>query len=207
MEDRNNFETIVFNNGKRWKKKIKSGYKVFDLNLTGGLKYIYNELDKYEPMRKFDYTELVSKKMVFGNIMDDYGDIRPRTLQKLYFGEFKNIKFYEIEYTEENVRCTFMWDNFGNHYVWIGGCARNKNPYLHFINRGYGKDFEKKMLKELYNWLMTDVLTDIGILLTSSAFDCETLEDSQDYIEEQNYFKTIKEFTERVQKTYNYKVK
>ena len=43
-------------------------------------------------------------------------------------------------------------------YVLLGGYGHLKNPYTHFMRRGYGDEFESKMAAEAYQWLCRDVL-------------------------------------------------
>lgn len=43
-------------------------------------------------------------------------------------------------------------------YVLLGGYGHHKNPYTHFMNRGYGDEFESKMAVEAYQWLCGDIL-------------------------------------------------
>ena len=43
-------------------------------------------------------------------------------------------------------------------YVLLGGYGHLKNPYTHFMQRGYGDEFESKMAAEAYQWLCRDVL-------------------------------------------------
>lgn len=43
-------------------------------------------------------------------------------------------------------------------YVLLGGYGHHKNPYTHFMHRGYGDEFESKMAAEAYQWLCRDVL-------------------------------------------------
>lgn len=45
-------------------------------------------------------------------------------------------------------------------FVTIGGYGHYGCPYLHFYNRGYGDNFERKMAKECYRWLCEDLLED-----------------------------------------------
>lgn len=47
-------------------------------------------------------------------------------------------------------------------YVLLGGYGHHKNPYTHFMWRGYGDEFESKMAAEAYQWLCRDILRSIG---------------------------------------------
>lgn len=46
-------------------------------------------------------------------------------------------------------------------YVVLGGYGHWENVYAHFMNRGYGEEFEKAMAVEAYHWLCDDVLEKI----------------------------------------------
>lgn len=43
-------------------------------------------------------------------------------------------------------------------YVVLGGYGHYENPYMHFMDRGYGNEFEKKMAVEAYSWLCRCIL-------------------------------------------------
>lgn len=43
-------------------------------------------------------------------------------------------------------------------YVVLGGYGNYENPYTHFMDRGYGNEFEKKMAVEAYSWLCRYIL-------------------------------------------------
>ena len=47
-------------------------------------------------------------------------------------------------------------------YVLLGGYGHHMNPYTHFMNRGYGDEFEEKMAVEAYQWLCRDILRVVG---------------------------------------------
>ena len=47
-------------------------------------------------------------------------------------------------------------------YVLLGGYGHHKNPYTHFMHRGYGDEFESKMAVEAYQWLCRDILRVVG---------------------------------------------
>ena len=47
-------------------------------------------------------------------------------------------------------------------YVLLGGYGHHKNPYTHFMHRGYGDEFESKMAAEAYQWLCRDILRVVG---------------------------------------------
>ena len=68
-------------------------------------------------------------------------------------------------------------------YVLLGGYGHHKNPYTHFMHRGYGDEFESKMAVEAYQWLCRDILRVVG----ESIFD--TLDEADAWL-----VKTRKEF-------------
>ena len=47
-------------------------------------------------------------------------------------------------------------------YVLLGGYGHHKNPYTHFMHRGYGDEFESKMAVEAYQWLCRDILRSVA---------------------------------------------
>lgn len=202
-------EHIVFNNGKYWDTKpVKSGYRLFLFSSDGRLSRIVNDKNQYDTREGtyVDFNDLNCKCLSSSRYRDNE-TCQPAVQQRLHYGEYKHLKFYHIEYVPEDVRCAFMWDDFGNHYVWLGGYGHNGNPYTHFIHRGYGKDFEKKMLKECYSWLMEDVLEDISWLLKTCPFNCEYLsENNEEWIEEVDYCSN-ESFKDKVWKEFKYKPK
>jgi hypothetical protein len=43
-------------------------------------------------------------------------------------------------------------------YIVLGGYGHHANVYAHFMHRGYGKEFERKMAQEAFDWCSRDVL-------------------------------------------------
>ena len=75
-----------------------------------------------------------------------------------------------------NVTFYFIKDDS---YVLLGGYGHHANPYTHFYHRGYGKQFERKMCRECYNWLCEDVLEEA--LQEIDGLERSRYEDNSDY--------------------------
>lgn len=56
-------------------------------------------------------------------------------------------------------------------YVLLGGYGHYDNPYTHFMDRGFGEEFELEILAECYSWLCENVLPDK--ILGASRYDDE----------------------------------
>ena len=207
------YSQIVFNNGKHWvdktgwTKDITSDYRVFIIGKYGDIERIVsksniNDLSKRSLFRKYRLNHRVDfEQYSVGSNDELYENVRPQ--REVFYGEYEHIKYYEIDYNMEGYRCFFMWDDFGNHYAWVGGYGHHGNPYLHFYQRGYGKEFEKQMVAECYNWLMTTVLNDLADIMWGTPFHCDNYEE-EDYIEEQS-FEWVENFKQRIRAEYNFK--
>lgn len=66
----------------------------------------------------------------------------------------------EIYFYRDVLRETYVsfYKDSKDTYVLLGGYGHHKNPYTHFMNRGYGDEFESKMAVEAYQWLCRDIL-------------------------------------------------
>jgi hypothetical protein len=54
---------------------------------------------------------------------------------------------------------SFYWDRTRDDtYIVLGGYGHHANVYAHFMHRGYGKEFERKMAQEAFNWCCEEVL-------------------------------------------------
>ena len=51
-------------------------------------------------------------------------------------------------------------------YVILGGYGHCGNVYCHFMSRGYGEEFEKKMLEEAYEWIAKEIVSKIADAIT-----------------------------------------
>ena len=69
----------------------------------------------------------------------------------------------------DNVKqtCVSFYKDTNDTYAVLGGYGHYENPYTHFMNRGYGDEFESKMAVEAYQWLCRDILDNIP----NSIFD------------------------------------
>lgn len=72
-----------------------------------------------------------------------------------------DIKVYIYHDFLNSLYASFYW-NSEDTYVVLGGYGHYKNPYTHFMARGYGDEFEEKMASEAYQWLCSDILEEIG---------------------------------------------
>jgi hypothetical protein len=188
------YSQIVFNNGKHWvdkkgwTKDITSAYRVFTIGKYGNIERVLsksniNDTSDHNLFRKWALNHRVSFDSYGTGCVKNVYDMDIQPTKEVYYGEYNHIRYYEIDYKLEGYNCFFMWDDFGNHYAWVGGYGHHGNPYLHFYERGYGKEFEKQMVAECYKWLMTDVLDDIAEILSYSPFYCPNYE-GEDFIEE-----------------------
>ncbi|MBP3708331.1 MAG: hypothetical protein J6J36_07045 [Clostridia bacterium] len=208
------YTQLVFNNGKLWADKngfmkdIVSGYRVFTIGKYGNVgrvlsKSNINDTGEHNNFHKYRLNHRVGNENYGKGFVEDGAyDMEIKPSREVYYGEYNHIKFYEIDYNYEGYNCFFMWDDFGNHYAWVGGYGHHGNPYLHFYGRGYDDKFYKQMCKECYNWLMTDVLEDIADILWGTPFYCPNYE-NEEYIEEQDY-EWQENFIKRIHKEYNY---
>lgn len=60
----------------------------------------------------------------------------------------------------------------GDTYIVLGGYGHHANVYTHFMHRGYGKEFERKMAQEAFDWCGTEVLGAIADHI-SDDYDAE----------------------------------
>lgn len=86
-------------------------------------------------------------------------------------------------------------------YVLLGGYGHYLNPYTHFFHRGYGEEFERKMAKECYKWLCSDVLTDL-LAYTDSA-DQDAVRERHKEIRRKLRFKKYWDMTPEEREAYN----
>lgn len=66
-----------------------------------------------------------------------------------------------------------FYSNNEETYVVIGGYGHWENVYCHFMGRGYGDEFEKKMAVEAYHWACRDVLEDIAECICDGSWEEE----------------------------------
>ena len=62
-------------------------------------------------------------------------------------------------------------------YIVIGGYGHWKNVYCHFMDRGYGDEFEEKMAAEAFRWACGDILVDISESICGGSW-----EDEEDFV-------------------------
>lgn len=56
-------------------------------------------------------------------------------------------------------------------FIVLGGYGHHANVYAHFMHRGYGIEFERKMAQEAFDWCVRDVLKSVADLISD---DLET---------------------------------
>lgn len=83
-------------------------------------------------------------------------------------------------------------------YAMVGGYGHIANPYTHFYHRGYGEQFENKMVQECYEWLCEDVLKDQILRVIYNWDEDEVI---KDYWEKLN-FKSYWDMTDEERKNY-----
>ena len=71
-----------------------------------------------------------------------------------------NVELYIYHDPLNTSYASFYYDGTDT-YVVLGGYGHWGNVYTHFMHRGYGDEFEEKMVKEAYHWLCNKVLRDI----------------------------------------------
>lgn len=195
-------EHIVFNNGKLWKKPVSSGNFKLHFTSYGEVCGVTNKLDKYARDENFNIDILPCVTTYDGY---DTLNCTKKVASKLHFFENESFNFYSYE--KDDINYGFLFDNQGNHYAWIGGYGHYKNPFLHFINRGYGEEFEKKMLKECYKYLMTNILEEIAIERNRNPFARIPLLEDQDLDEESHPFTLFQRFEDKIREEYKYQDK
>ncbi len=77
--------------------------------------------------------------------------------ERVYYYNKDGVEIILVVNETQNYNITYYFTETDS-YVVLGGYGHNCNPYIHFYERGYGKQFERKMAKECYNWLCDDVL-------------------------------------------------
>jgi hypothetical protein len=152
-------EHIIFRNGVYQNKYSEIKTKRFQ--------FMFSANGAFQGMRRKEYQEdwLWTPEQMAHVI--EYSDMQNESCKKiiekqLYFvSDLKTdfILFY-IEYPLQNFHCFFLFSG-NTTYATLGGYGHYVQPYLHFINRGYGEKFEKKMLKECYRYLCSDILEDV----------------------------------------------
>lgn len=96
--------------------------------------------------------------------------------------EYKQIFVYTNEDEEYNI--TFYFDYKTNDsYVVLGGYGHHRNPYLHFYERGYGREFERKMATECYAWICDEIFKEIleGYTHYQYGFDYDYYEQRDEF--------------------------
>lgn len=74
--------------------------------------------------------------------------------------------------------CVSFYKDATDTYVVLGGYGHYENPYTHFMDRGYGDEFEKKMAVEAYSWLCRRILE----CISDALYD--NLEEADDWARE-----------------------
>lgn len=97
---------------------------------------------------------------------------------KTRYGYLKDDNKEVIVVITEHYNATFYFTK-DDSYVLLGGYGHHANPYTHFYHRGYGKQFERKMCRECYNWLCERVLE--GALREICGLEESRYEDNSDY--------------------------
>lgn len=125
---------------------------------------------KWQPVEHTEYYE-VSYHRMFGGIRSKLSKIIGNLAYKIHTPLIKKKeKTYEEywAYWEDDHIGIYFYRGRGYNAVFaegdgfsvvaLGGYGHHCNPYTHFINRGYGEEFEKKMLVECYDWLINELL-------------------------------------------------
>ena len=71
--------------------------------------------------------------------------------------KYRDVEIYFYRNIPGSTYVSFYKDSKDT-YVLLGGYGHLKNPYTHFMRRGYGDEFESEMAAEAYQWLCRDVL-------------------------------------------------
>ena len=97
-----------------------------------------------------------------------------RFMHKLYYTKEVGVwKKGDVEYLNGDVEVYIYHDGPNQSYVSfysdgddtyivIGGYGHHKNVYCHFMDRGYGDEFEEKMAAEAFRWACDDILVEIS---------------------------------------------
>lgn len=66
-----------------------------------------------------------------------------------------------------------FYKNETDTYIVLGGYGHNCNVYAHFMNRGYGDEFEEKMAYEAYEWCIDDILEEVADAVFDGFWESE----------------------------------
>lgn len=105
--------------------------------------------------------------------------------RKCFFEYEKEIGVYEDENVEvyiyhEPLKQSYVsfYREKEDTYIVLGGYGHYKNVYCHFMNRGYGDEFEEKMAKGALTWCMTSVVDYItDALYPDDMYECDEAAD------------------------------
>lgn len=78
-----------------------------------------------------------------------------------------------IYHDELNQCYVSFYDDGNDTYIVIGGYGHWNNVYTHFMNRGYGDEFEKKMTEEAFRWACEKILVDISESICDGSWEKE----------------------------------
>lgn len=141
----------------------RDGLITFEGGYTEKYMNIYPEHGYYDKTLKprnskhFKYMrECLRQKKQYEKSQKDYLTDIPENYKTRY-GYLKDADKEVIVVITPNYNVTFYFTQ-DDSYVLLGGYGHQANPYTHFYERGYGKQFELKMCRECYNWLCEEVL-------------------------------------------------
>jgi hypothetical protein len=83
-----------------------------------------------------------------------------------------------------------FYKNGTDTYIVLGGYGHRENVYCHFMNRGYGEEFEMKMASEAFQWLCERVLQYIAESMTDHFDEEDELLDRLQSMFDPDYVKT-----------------
>lgn len=165
-------------------KYNRDGLITFEGGYTEKYMDIYPEYDNWEKVKKIRShkhrkyrKECLRKKKQYEKALTTYSVDMPENYRTRY-GYLKDNEKEVIVVITEHYNATFYFTK-DDAYVLLGGYGHYANPYTHFYERGYGKQFERKMCRECYNWLCEEVLEEA--LREIDGLESSQYEDNSDY--------------------------
>jgi hypothetical protein len=141
----------------------------YDARKVDGYKNVeFKHIFVFDAYHYEDYSVVIRNKL----IREFLEKILPKKkVEDTYIKYFSNECLEIYCYVNKTFNVSFIFGK-ENSYVILGGYGHYQNPYTHFMHRGYGKDFEQKMVKECYRWLCDSIFKD-EIVRTITNWDDE----------------------------------
>lgn len=168
---------------------------------------VYNEDCNYDPAKHSKKWKKYCDKLrnkYFKHIKNPYKYDCPEEYKiRYYYKKDDDVEIIAV-YNEIQDYCVTFYFTEEDSYVLLGGYGHHSNPFLHFYERGYGRQFERKMAKDCYKWLCEDVLEE-----AMKNIPGLTTDKYNDNVDEDDYHKLLKKLNHMhwLDKPKNYKDK